>query len=57
VAGEVSVDAAGERRGRAAISDAPYAATYASEIDIDARLKAALEAVRDDTHDAAAADS
>ena len=29
------------------------AETYASEIDIDARLKAALEAAREDTHDSA----
>jgi hypothetical protein len=34
------------------------AETYASHIDIDARLKAALEAAREDNHDdAAAADS
>jgi hypothetical protein len=34
------------------------AETYASHVNIDARLKAVLEAVREDTHDnAAAADS
>ena len=37
---------------------AKAAETYASHIDIDARLKAALEAERNDGHDgAAAADS